>query len=37
MKNKEKDNKNWCIIAIAIVLFIACMLLKIQRNNNKDK
>lgn len=27
----------WCIIAIAIVLFIACMLLKIQRNNNKDK
>lgn len=27
----------WCIIAIAIVLFIACMLLKIQRSNNKDK
>lgn len=37
MKNKEKDKKNWCIIAIAIVLFIACMLLKIHRNNNKDK
>ena len=37
MKNKEKDKKNWCIIAIVIVLFIACMLLKIQRNNNKDK
>lgn len=37
MKNKEKDMKNWCIIAIVIVLFIACMLLKIQRSNNKDK
>lgn len=37
MKNKEKNKKNWCIIAIAIVLFIAFMLFKIQRNNNKDK
>lgn len=27
----------WCIIAIAIVLFIACMLLKIHKSNNKDK
>ena len=37
MTTEEKNKKNWCIIAIAIVLFIVCMLLKIQRNNNKDK
>lgn len=36
-EEQKKDKKNWCIIAIAIVLFIACMLLKIHRSNNKDK